>query len=269
MPYRNRFKHISRIINSIIILSVVQILTIPSAEYHFPTNTSLQVNISFPDSYTNLIPGFPDKSPLARFLFMSNTWSTLTRVAFFDCHNLARRINYVVISMNNIKFVFGLVMPAVSSKVVWFAAHIEVAFWSARVLELVIFLLRTKMVLHAIMFPLSFAITTLALEYLANLNFSLSFVSSSIRRCFWCFSNEKSSELCNNFFLYPFHKGGNFEMIAPTWKDFGMYIFTAFILFMRTCNSCTCARIDLESNILKLKYVYIKNFFVRSFQPWI
>lgn len=135
-----------------------------------------------------------------------------------DCHNLAYHRHYVVIGMNNINFVFGLVMPAVSSKVVWFSAHIASSFWSfsARVLELVLcsFLGPIWFFMPAcFLFP--FAITLLTLEYPVYSYFSLSFISSLIRRCFWSISNKKSSELCSNIFLYPFHKCGNFAMIAP------------------------------------------------------
>lgn len=77
----------------------------------------------------------------------------------FDHHNFAYSSNYVVICFNNICLVFGLVMPEISSVMTDFSAHITTAFgalWFAIILELILFLIRSKMVIHTIMLLLSF-----------------------------------------------------------------------------------------------------------------
>ena len=77
----------------------------------------------------------------------------------FDFHHFSHPSDYVVICMNNIYLVFWLVVPAISSIVYGFSIYKTIAFWTfltTQFFKLFMFLFRSKMTLHGIIFPFSF-----------------------------------------------------------------------------------------------------------------
>lgn len=130
-----------------------------------------------------------------------------------------------IIYLNNTYLIFGLVVPAISSRVTSFSTYITShlgPFYPPEFLKLFCSTLGPRWFFILSCFFLPFALTSLNLNYPAASNFSLTFDSSSIQRCFWIFSSEKSFELCKNFFLYLFHEADNFAIIALTWEASGI-----------------------------------------------